>query len=55
MRFVERTPKERRVPENEGVSILRADREIFNGFLRGVQPSLDGREIDRFIGNPSAS
>lgn len=42
--------KERRITENEGVSILRADREIFNGFLSGVQPSLDGRPIDRFIG-----
>jgi len=42
--------RERRFPENEGISILRADREIFNGFLRGVQPSLDGRQIDRFIG-----
>lgn len=42
--------KERRIQENEGVSILRADREIFNGFLSGVQPSLDGRPIDRFIG-----
>lgn len=42
--------KERRINENEGVSILRADREIFNGFLSGVQPSLDGRPIDRFIG-----
>lgn len=40
----------RRIDENEGVSILRADREIFNGLLRGVQPSQDGREIDRFIG-----
>lgn len=42
--------KERRIPESEGVSILRADREIFNGYLRGVQPSLEGRQIDRFIG-----
>lgn len=40
----------RRIDENEGVSILRADREIFHGWLRGVQPSQDGREIDRFIG-----
>lgn len=40
----------RRIDENEGISILRADREIFHGFLRGVQPSIDGREIDRFIG-----
>lgn len=42
--------KERRIPENEGVSILRAEREIFNGYLPGVQPSLEGRPIDRFIG-----
>jgi hypothetical protein len=42
--------KERRIPENEGVSILRADREIFSGWLKGVQPSSDGRPIDRFIG-----
>lgn len=42
--------RERRIPENEGVSILRADREIFNGWLKNVQPSSDGRPIDRFIG-----
>jgi hypothetical protein len=36
--------------DNEGVSILRADREIFKGFLQGVQPAVDGRPIDRFIG-----
>jgi hypothetical protein len=42
--------KERRVDENEGFSILRADREIFVGFLGGIQPSQEGRPIDRFIG-----
>lgn len=42
--------RERRIPENEGVSILRADREIFNGWLKNVQPSQDGRPIDRFVG-----
>ncbi|HOW70457.1 MAG TPA: ATP-binding protein [Phycisphaerae bacterium] len=42
--------RDRRISENEGISILRADREIFNGFISGVQPSLDGRPIDRFIG-----
>jgi hypothetical protein len=42
--------KSRRIDENEGISILRADREIFSGWLKGVQPSQDGREIDRFIG-----
>ncbi|HEV2293561.1 MAG TPA: ATP-binding protein [Tepidisphaeraceae bacterium] len=40
----------RRIDENEGISILRADREIFNGWLKGVQPSQEGRPIDRFIG-----
>jgi hypothetical protein len=45
--------KSHRIDENEGISILRADREIFHGYLRGVQPSLDGREIDRFIGKES--
>ena len=40
----------RRIDENEGVSILRADREIFNGWLRGVQPSQAERQLDRFIG-----
>ena len=40
----------RRIDENEGISILRADREIFNGLLRGVQPSQNERQIDRFIG-----
>ena len=42
--------RERRIPENEGVSILRAEREIFSGWLKNVQPSQDGRPIDRFIG-----
>ena len=40
--------KERRIDENEGVSILRAGREIFHGYLRDVQPPV--KEIDRFIG-----
>lgn len=43
-----RAAKERRIDENEGVTILRAGREIFNGYLRDVQPTLE--EIDRFIG-----
>ena len=34
--------------ENEGTSILRAGREIFNGRLAGIQPERD--ELDRFIG-----
>ncbi len=42
--------KERRIPQNEGVSILRADREIFYDYLPGVQMSLEGRQKDRFIG-----
>jgi hypothetical protein len=42
--------KSRRIDENESVSILRADREIFHGYLRWVQPSLDSHEMDRFIG-----
>jgi len=47
--------KERRVDENEGFSILRADREIFFDSLtrqggKGIQPSQEGRQIDRFIG-----
>lgn len=40
--------RERRIDENEGVSILRANREIFHGTLRNVQPSV--KEIDRWIG-----
>lgn len=36
--------------DNEGISILRADREIFKGYLRDIQPSIEGRQIDRFIG-----
>lgn len=40
--------KERRIPENENISILRADREIFFGRLEGVQPPR--KELDRFIG-----
>jgi hypothetical protein len=42
--------KSRRIDENEGISILRADREIFHGYLRDVQPSQDQKPIDRFIG-----
>ena len=40
--------KARAIDKNEGVSILRAGREIFFGRLREVQPQ--AREIDRFIG-----
>src|SRR5207249_248160 len=42
--------KTRRISENQPISILRAGREIFFGFLPGVQPSQEGRPIDRFIG-----
>jgi hypothetical protein len=52
-RFAERPggskqAKERHIHENEGVSILRAGREIFYGYLPEVQPKT--REMDRFIG-----
>jgi hypothetical protein len=40
--------RERHIHENEGVSILRAGREIFYGYLRDVQPQI--KEADRFIG-----
>ena len=40
--------RERRIDENEGVSILRADREIFFGYLKDVQPPVE--DLDRFIG-----
>jgi hypothetical protein len=43
---------ERRLYDNEGLSILRADREIFYGVLAGVQPPK--KEIDRFIGKQIA-
>jgi hypothetical protein len=42
--------KERRIDENEGISILRAEREIFFGYLPGVQPSVHKVDIDRWIG-----
>jgi hypothetical protein len=42
--------QDRRIDENEGISILRAGREIFFGYLRGVQPSVDKVYIDRFWG-----
>ena len=42
--------KDRRIDENEGISILRADREIFFGYLRSVQPSTEKVHIDRFWG-----
>src|SRR5439155_11422867 len=40
--------KDRHIPDNEGVSILRAGREIFYGYLADVQPQI--KEADRFIG-----
>jgi hypothetical protein len=46
----EQLAKERRIDENEGISILRADREIFYGILSGVQPSTEKVSIDRWIG-----
>jgi hypothetical protein len=42
--------KERRIDDNEGVSILRAGREIFYDYLRKVQPPIDKQPIDRWIG-----
>ncbi|MFO1003467.1 MAG: ATP-binding protein [Planctomycetaceae bacterium] len=42
--------KDRRIDDNEGISILRAGREIFFGYLRGVQPSVEKVLIDRFWG-----
>lgn len=46
----DKAAKERRIDENEGISILRAGREIFFGYLRGVQPSVHKVDIDRWIG-----
>ncbi|MGI8545710.1 MAG: ATP-binding protein [Gemmatimonadaceae bacterium] len=42
--------KERRINENEGVSILRADREVLYGKVPYLQPGVQerGREHDRF-------
>lgn len=42
--------KKRRIHENEGISILRADREIFFGYLSGIQPSIEKIDIDRWWG-----
>ena len=42
--------KARRIDENEGISILRAGREIFAGYLPGVQPQIEKVYIDRFWG-----
>jgi hypothetical protein len=40
----------RRIHENEGISIMRADREVFFGYLAGVQPSVEKIKIDRWWG-----
>ncbi len=40
--------KQRRIPDNHGISILRADREIFEGTLTGVQPSTEKQDLDRW-------
>lgn len=42
--------KKRQIPDNHGISILRADREIFCGVLRDVQPSTEKQDLDRFWG-----
>lgn len=36
--------------ESVGISILRADREIFFGVLKGVQPSTEKQDLDRWWG-----
>jgi hypothetical protein len=41
--------RERRIPENDGISILRARREIFSGILPRFYPSAV-EEIDRWFG-----
>lgn len=42
--------RDRKIPDNEGISILRADREIFYDYLRDVQPSIAKIKIDRWWG-----
>lgn len=42
--------KDRHIPDNHGISILRADREIFCGTLKGVQPGNEKEDLDRFWG-----
>ena len=45
--------KKRKIPENEGVSILRADREVLYGhvpFITGTRGTARAEEVDRFWG-----
>ncbi len=42
--------RERRIPDNEGISILRAKREIFYGTLPRFYPSAVEKAIDRWFG-----
>merc|ERR1712194_696272 len=46
--------KERFIDRNEGLSILRNDREVYYGFIPHTSPSLHGdesrRNVSRFIG-----
>lgn len=46
--------RERHIPRNEGLSILRNDREVYYGFIPHTSPNLHGdesdRNVSRFIG-----
>jgi hypothetical protein len=42
--------KQRRIHENEGISIMRAGREVFFGYLPGIQPAIEKIKIDRWWG-----
>jgi hypothetical protein len=42
--------KQRRIHENEGISIMRAGREVFFGYLPGIQPAVEKIKIDRWWG-----
>lgn len=42
--------KQRRIHENEGISIMRAGREVFFGYLAGIQPAIEKIKIDRWWG-----
>ena len=42
--------KQRRIHENEGISIIRAGREVFFGYLAGIQPAIEKIKIDRWWG-----
>lgn len=40
----------RRIPENTGISVLRAHREIAYEIFRGMQPSVKDNDLDRYWG-----